>query len=174
MKAEVIFYAFAFFGLALIAHIIIWRIRRPKPAWLPLIAILLVTPLVLVLARLALEDTAGWPLPSPTLSGWIAAYLLHCAMAGGYFFVYPTAEVGSPTFRMILLLSAAGAEGLSVRELEQALDNRDDLSPRIDDLIKMRFVAENNDHLELTSAGHTFLRPFLLFRRILGLPPGEG
>lgn len=176
MKAEVTLYAILFFTSALILHVVVWRIRRPQPPWFPLLGILLATPLGLIIIMQVL-DIVGlkpeWALNLTPIE-WLAAYVLHCALAGGYFLIFPIFEVGSPMFRLMLLLKSSMPKGMSMAEIEQAISSQDDLTPRLEDLLQMGLVAESDHKLVITPAGKGFLRPFLLLRYLLGLPPGEG
>ena len=119
----------------------------------------------------------GWvqSLPKFTLSEWLGAYLLHGAMGGGYFFLYPTAQDGSPAVRLSLYLHAHMPEGLTLEELKEYLLSKDDLGPRINDLLVSGYIEKSEDGaLRLTRLGRIFIRPFTMLRQLLGLKPGEG
>jgi hypothetical protein len=172
-----IIYAFVFFIVSQIIHILIWRNNRLLSPWLTLVVIFIIVPPMLVLFLYFLEN--NWSLlqylPKFTLSEWLAAYLFHGAMGGGYFFLYPTAQDGSPAVRLSLYLHANMPEGLTLEELKEYLLSRDDMGPRINDLLVSGYIEKSKDGaLRLTRLGRIFIRPFLMLRQLLGLKPGEG
>lgn len=48
------------------------------------------------------------------------------------------------------------------------------LEPRIQNLIEAGFIVESNGCFMVTHRGTTFVKCFILLRRLLGLPIGKG
>ena len=172
----IILCSFIFFALSQIIHILIWRNKRLPSPWLTLIVIFMIVPPILVL--FLYFPASNWSLlqdlPRFTLSEWLAAYLLHGAMGGGYFFLYPTAQDGSPAVRLSLYLQAHMPEGVTREELKEFLLSKDDMGPRVNDLLVLGYLEKSEDgRLNLTHLGRIFIWPFMLVRRFFGLKPGE-
>ncbi len=173
----IVFSAFVLFFVSQIIHILIWRNNRLLSPWLTLIIVFVIVPPILVLFLYFLGNNWGMLqyLPRFTLSEWLAAYLLHGAMGSGYFFLYPTAQDGSPAVRLSLYLHAHMPEGLTLEDLKEYLLSKDDMGPRINDLLVSGYIEKSEDGaLRLTRLGRIFIRPFMMLRQLLGLKPGEG
>lgn len=173
----ILIYAFVFFFLSQLVHVLIWRSVRLLSPWWTLIVIFVVVPPAFVIFLYILPS--NWNLAQYLsmfkLSQWLAAYLLHGAMGGGYFFLYPTAQDGSPAVRLSLYLHAHMPEGLTLEELREYLLSRDDMGPRINDLLVSGYIEKSeNGTLHLARLGGIFIRPFIMLRQLLGLKPGEG
>jgi hypothetical protein len=168
---------FGFFIITQIIHILIWRFKRLRSPWLTLVVIFLVVPPIAVLfLYYPTKDWAIWQnLRTFTFSEWLAVYLLHSALSFGYFFLYPTAQDGSPAVRLSLYLHAHMPEGLTLEELKEFILSRDDMGPRINDLLVSGYLTNSESgSLHLTLLGEMFIRPFMILRQLLGLKPGEG
>jgi hypothetical protein len=168
---RILILSFILFGFSQIIHILLWRYKHPNSPWIPLITLFLIIPLIieLTLIYLNVKVQLFLTITEITISEWVAVYLLHFALSLSYFFLYPTAQYGSPSIRLSLFLSARMPEGGSSEELEMLFSAKDDIGPRINDLLVSGYVKYSTDGvLQLTQLGKLFILPFVLLRRIFG------
>lgn len=93
----------------------------------------------------------------------------------GYSFLYPTAQNGSPAVRLSLYLDAHMPQGLTENELLEYLQSRDDLNPRINDLVSSNFLSVTEDgKLNITLPGRIFSTLNQVISKLLCLNQFEG
>lgn len=163
--------AFVLLIISQVIHILIWRHTRLQSPRLFLGIVFFVVPLLIVFSLYFLPKYLylGHYLSGFTLSEWLAVYLLHSALSGGYFFLYPTAQDGSPAVRLSLYLHAQMPAGLTFAEMNKYLMSTDDLNPRINDLIMSGYLKfSKNEKLELTLLGNMSIWPFIVVGRLFG------
>ena len=117
-----------------------------------------------------------------------AALICYSALSAAYIMTYPALQARCPSLRIVLLIDKAakadksGDGGLGLPELESGFDAADLVTDRLDELIASGLVS-GCDGAEAGSAsgayratwrGNLLLKPFMLFRRLLGLAPGTG
>lgn len=156
----------ASFLVAFFLHAALWRRGRPAREMTRLFVIFAVLPLPFYLAAGAAEPGRALPL--------LFAFLWHLALSAAYIMTYPPIQAGCPSLKIVLLVKNAGAKGLSAEEI-RSLFSRDALfDERFRDLVKDGLVAFKYDAWGITLGGRVLSRVFLLYRRLLGLPLGEG
>jgi len=133
-------------------HLVWWRVNRPKRDLL-----------ALFLWFLAL------PLPWLIWKAGVGAFLVHFWLSAQYLAVYPAFQASSPTLHLLAALSRA--RRLSATDLmgRTSLLNRE--AERESSLKNGGFMCGEG---RLTFAGRRLAEFFLLYRRWLGLPEGEG
>jgi len=160
------------FATALTLHIIWWRRRVPSREMLCLCLIFLVGPEVVLLAAAACALAASPP--SAVLLAFLIRSLFLISLSLIYIMTYPPIQAGCPSLKIILALAKAKPEGLSVREVYQLFPEDTMLSERFEDLINEGLVSWRYDSWGISAAGRGLATFFRLFRRILGMPLGEG
>lgn len=172
MSAGVFVAAAAVFSVCLALHIIIWRFRIPRHDALALFIVFLVVPASVFCGLLILSagmDITFWPAPDLVL-----VLLLHTALAGVYISSYPAAQAISPSLDIILMIAASPQGRLTEEEINQRYDDSVLVTARVEDLRRSHLVNVTFDHAELTRTGRVIIRGFIFYRRLLGLPLGEG
>ena len=109
-----------------------------------------------------------------TLGEWSAIYLLQFALSFAYILSYPAIEAVSPSLAISLMVGDSNPQGMLHEDLLHVFDEEIVLKPRIQDLIEAGLIIETNGYFTVTSRGITFVRCFILLRRLLGLPIGKG
>jgi amino acid permease len=169
--------AFIFFVSSMIVHITIWKNHRFKSPWLPLVLLFALFPIFLILLyHFSTSFLSIFP-NAPIISTfeWLSAYLLHGALSMGYSFLYPTAQNGSPAVRLSLYLDAHMPDGKTENEVFDYLQSRDDLNPRINDLISSNFLSISQDgKLKITLLGRIFTTLNRVISQFLCLDYFEG
>ena len=167
MKLYILLSGFSFFLICLVIHILIWRIRHPQRHALALSAIFLFPVLPMVL----LIHLIGQELP---LFDLVSIALLHVALSCAYIQIYPASQADSPSLRLLIHVQQSMPRGLSVEEIYPLFDPLHLFQARIQDLLSSGLVQKTNGLLDLTPKGRALILPFVLFRQMLGLPPGRG
>lgn len=155
------------FFVCLVLHVVAWHVRRPKRHATALLAIFLIPCAVFVLASKGLCPDLPWP-------DLFAIALLHVALSFAYIQIYPASQADSPSLKMIMLVDKAMPQGLTEAEIRAQFDPNDLFDARIHDLLGAGLVQRQGERLALTRSGESLIKPFLLLRKVLGLPAGKG
>jgi hypothetical protein len=173
------------FIVALFIHSLVWRIRRPQRDVLALFLLFgLLAPLS-VLLLFSLLSSSGFSTVGAACGvvDAFGALLLYCTLSASYIMTYPALQARCPSLRMVLHIEKAGSRGLSLSEVAALFSTADLVTDRLDDLLASGLVSREDGHgngqsnegpLRVTRRGALLLRPFMLFRRFLGLAPGAG
>jgi hypothetical protein len=156
----------AFWGVAFVCHVCLWRVRRPVDDLRALLVLFTVLPMVLAGAAVCL----GWPVTETGL-----ALLLALALGAGYVFWYPAAQAASPTMLICVTIGDAGGAGCEPHDLRAAVCP--DLLTRetFNNLFAERFATlEPGERVSLTSRGRRTLRLIQIFRRLAGFDEPKG
>lgn len=150
----------AFWGIAssfgaILSHFLLWHFSPPR------------RPLPLLVGILFL-------IPTPLLwwHGTPAALVLHLLICANYLAIYPALQATSPTLKMLNIIGGR-AEGITEDALVAAVASQKMVTDRIEELRAAGLLTKPNGQA-LTRRGALLARAFVLFRRSLGLPLGEG
>lgn len=166
MKPSLLFTGFGLFFLCLFVHIIIWRFRHPRRHGLALFMIFVMPIFNLAILRLLY--------PFFTWLDFASIALLHLAMSFAYIQTYPAVQALSPSLRILILVRNSMPAGIKEADILEFFNSKQILEDRIHDLTVSHLASETNGALQITTKGRLFIWPFLLLRKILGLPPGKG
>lgn len=158
------------FALALLAHLALWRARRPlrhTRALLRIFALVLAGGLLLLRAG---ADGGG----RTGLCELAPVALLFVSLALAYIVTYTAVQVDSPSLVMVLAVARAGERGVSRAELEAALTDDLLVTPRLDDLVRDEVATCRDGVYRLTGRGLPYLRLIRFWRRLMGLPEQGG
>lgn len=166
----VFFLGAALFLFGFAAHVMLWRISRPRATAHGLIVLFISTilcaSLTLGLAEYLGIDFGGW-LPG-TLTEWMQGTLMALALAAAYVLSYPAIEVESPTLVMIDMVAKAGPPGIARSGFYDQLPDDTLVVPRIVDLLDEGFATKVDGHYVLTTKGRHLADAFIGWRRVLG------
>lgn len=176
---------FGSFIVALFIHSLVWRRRRPQRDVLALFMLFaLLAPLsVLLLFSLLSSPVFSEAAAACAVVDASGALLLYCTLSASYIMTYPALQARCPSLRMVLHIEKAGSRGLSLDEVAALFSTADLVTDRLDDLLASGLVSREDKRgsgqnkegpLRVTLRGSFLLRPFMLFRRLLGLGPGAG
>jgi len=162
------------FALLIVAHVVIWRARRPAGEYAAL-AVLGAGVLAVALATFRVI-----PVPLGSASGWlpqsplehITAIGLYAALFLSYVTTYSAVQADSPTMTILLLIERAGAVGCTRAELRARLDDRVLVLPRLDDLVSGNLVRLDHGRYVVTPRGTLMIAPHIRFRRWLRMEKG--
>jgi len=155
------------FAAALVAHVIWWRVRRPRADIAAVLAVFVGVPAA---------GLAGAALAGALAPGVVPlALLLAWALGAAYVQTYPATQAESPTLVMVRALAAAGAQGLSRDEIARLWPRSALVEARVDDLVANRWLARApGGGLALAPAARILAACFRAYRRLLGLPVRGG
>ncbi|MCU0666191.1 MAG: hypothetical protein MUF05_03740 [Candidatus Omnitrophica bacterium] len=152
------------FLISLLAHVIWWRIKRPKAQIQALVSLFLVFPLLGLTCLMQFF---------PLRDFWLSLALAY-SFSFSYVLFYPAAQAVSPTLKLILIISKFSYSGCSAQELKKYFNTKDLLQERFDDLVQEGFLRTCHGKINITLRGRVFLSFFVALRVILGLEQGKG
>jgi hypothetical protein len=160
----------AMFALAFAAHVVWWRLRKPRQQGTTLVALFSLVAAVAVGALLALGlDRFGLNL---------AQLVLTVDLFGSYALIYlilfSALEADSPTLTMIRLVQKRGPRGMSEDDLVRAMAGQSFVKRRVQQMIDERMAVRIGDRLYASRKGRWLAAPILFYRRLLkrGQPGG--
>lgn len=166
--------AFLSFALLIVAHLALWRIRRPKGQYTTLVLLAVgVLPLVFIASRIAvasLDSPPGW-LPRSPLDH-VTVIALYAAIFLCYATTYSAVQADSPTMTIVLMIQRAGTRGCTRADLRARLDDRALVTPRIDDLVTGGLARLDHGRYIITRRGLAMIRPQMAFRSWLKMEKG--
>lgn len=161
-----IFTGVGFFALLLVLHVLIWRIVKPKGEIIPLVALFVLFPMLLMLVQCIffpaqLNEHELWP-----------SWLLYFVLAGCYIQTYPAISTEIPSLKIVLLLNSRGS--LSEREIIAAFTQHEIFQSRVE-LLKQDYLIDlDGTTPKLSCLGRFLARMFLAYRAFLGAEIGKG
>ncbi len=165
---SILVYAILLFIIAILMHLIVWRVRLPKKQ---VNALLLIFSLSLVLGVCVLLKYPGlmkWSIYSTAnIFEVFQLFLLYTTLCVSYILSYPAIEVDSPTLIIINAVFGAGAAGLDQAHLERIADNNLLILPRIRDMVFDRMVYIKDGRYKLLPKGLIMARIFLFYRNLI-------
>ena len=164
------------FTVALLIHILVWRVRRPAREIAGLSLIFIVLPL-LAWGLLFLVSSLNPSLLPPffhSFFNFLFVIIWHTALAGAYIMTYPPIQAGCPSLKIMLVVSSAGEKGLTAEDIYHHFSEDTLFTDRFEDLIKDGLISFKYDAWGITLTGRVLARFFITYRRVLKLPLGEG
>ena len=162
------------FTVLILAHLALWRIRRPKGQYTTLVLLAAaVLALLFAASRLAvasLDSPPGW-LPRSALDH-VTAIALYAALFVCYATTYSAVQADSPTMTIVLMIERAGTRGCTRADLRARLDDRALVTPRIDDLVTGGLARLDQGRYVITRRGLAVIRPQMAFRSWLKMEKG--
>ena len=159
-----------------IAHIVIWRIKKPKGymTWFPILFAVFVPLAALGAYGLVyLVVIPGGEISLPWLE-WSAIFLFQIVLSLVYMIGYTAVAAFSPSMEIVKALDRAPA-GLPQNQLATPFFEETALSDaRINNLIKAELIREEKGFLYLARRGRPLTRLVLFYRHLIGLPDGGG
>jgi len=159
------------FLLTLLLHIAIWRVRPPYASALVLVFLMVGLPTIGLAALMTAPEVVG---PRVAATDVAAVLLLHVSLAAAYIASYPAARAVSPSLDILCYLASAGPRGLTEAEMTARYTAERILQSRIDDLAVYKFLFERDGRYHLSRMARVVAAGFLAYRKLLGLPVGQG
>lgn len=162
----VLIFSLALFGIAFLAHVILWRIALPKNHSVMLGLIFLIT-LGLGLFVLNAFDLYGF---SSCLAWFQKAQLilLFLALSFAYIITYTAVEAQSPSIEIVLRIADAGTAGLGRDELAAQMSDEKLVLPRLKDLLGSKMAILEDAKYRLTPLGRSFITVFVVYGNLMG------
>ena len=156
------------FIISFLMHLMIWRSLRPVKHlfWLAFIFIILPILIYILLAyfgyfRLSIKNIFF-------IVPW------HLALSAAYIMSYPAIHAECPSFKIILAVRASMPKGMSAKAINDIFSEEKLLTDRFEDLINDNFVFKKDGKWAVSLKGRLLLVCFSVYRKLLGLPMGEG
>lgn len=164
------------FTIALLIHILVWRVHRPAREIRGLSLIFIIFPFLAWGLLFLLASLSSGLLP-PLFSSpfnFLTVFIWHTALSGAYIMTYPPIQAGCPSLKIMLVVAGAGEEGLTSEEIYNHFSEDTLFSERFEDLVKDGLISFKYDAWGITLTGRVLARFFIAYRRLLKLPLGEG
>jgi len=152
------------YGISHLAHIWVWRNFLVRREVLLLIA-LTFSPLACYIAVLVIH--------SFSLVHLIPPMALHLVLSIHYIAIYPAFQASSPSIRILWLLSRSSS-GLTRQGIVTRLTDSRSTEGLVHELSRSRLLRRNKTGWTPTRLGKNLAIAFEWYRRLLGLPIGDG
>lgn len=157
---SVLFYGILTFFIALLIHLMVWRICLPKKNRALILANIFFW--TLVLGAIVLKG----------IPGYLDYIVLYCCLAAAYIVSYPAMEADSPSLEIVRDIAGAGGSGLDKSELYRIMSDEILVVARIEDLLADDLIRIDSGKYVLTSKGRFLAGIFVRFRKLLNAAKG--
>jgi len=164
----ILFFGTIGFIISFVSHIIIWRVIRPAKHMVWLAVIFIILPIVVYI----LMGCLGYR--GLDCKNVIFVLLWHLALSAAYIMSYPAIQAECPTLKIILAVRDSMPKGMRVKAINDIFCNDRLLSDRFDDLINDDLISRKDGKWSLSLKGSLLVSFFSIYRKLLGLPLGEG
>lgn len=152
------------FLISFVLHVVAWRLFRPVKHMIWLAAIFIFLP---VCGYLLFFQFLG-------IFNLIFIIVWHLGFSLAYIMTYPTIQAECPSFKILLALRDSLPAGLSQDSIKNIFSRDKLFSDRLDDLISEGLLNSKEGNWLLSFKGNILAAVFCVYRRLLGLPLGEG
>jgi hypothetical protein len=164
------FAVLALLMLALIVHIVTWRVHLPKRSIRALLCIFAATPLVVVAIYFAIES---WPVfTGASLADAVRILLFYVSCSLVYVVLYSAIEAKSPSLAIVSYVASCGGAGCAGADLANHITDDDSISTRIAAMKASGMIVVKDGLCSLTTAGHLWAALFEFASNIFRLPLG--
>ena len=153
----------ALLAIALVIHVIWWRLKVPRRQPFMLVMLLL-SVAVCGFAVIYAADLFPGELPLPRI---LLAFLLYGSGGVVYLIFFSAMEEDSPSLTLIRLISEAGPRGVHRDELMRVIERHSYIKVRIDMMVSDGMAVETPSGLRLASQGLWLSRIVLFYRKLL-------
>jgi len=166
------------FMVSFLVHLEIWRGLKPRRQ-IGLLAMIFVGGPLCLFAAFVVVGQGGPPAAGLEVvrDPWqiLYAFIWHLALAAAYIMSYPAMQADAPSLTLLLAIAAKMPAGLDGRQIEGLFSPDALIDARVDDLLSDGLVQQAEDgQYSPTMKGRFFATIFMGYRRLLGLPMGEG
>jgi hypothetical protein len=165
------------FLAALLTHLLVWRLRKPRS---PMKALMLILLGVITAGLAALYCGDGiirsYNLDTPgSMAAYLHTLLFSVSMSLAYITSYTLLEWGgSPTLAIVMAIARAGKAGATKAELLGLADKLPFIESRIQCLIQDKTIVEKDGHYMVSPGRHLFFGLVLFYRRLWGADTAHG
>jgi len=110
--------------------------------------------------------------PPARVVEYVQIWLFFISLSLAYVITYSAIAADSPTLVMIMRIAEAGAFGLSRESLDQAMNDRVLIVPRVKDLLTDRIVELDGERYLLKAKGILMARLFTFYRNVMRVGKG--
>lgn len=106
--------------------------------------------------------------------GIVFTFIWHTALSSAYIMSYPLFQADCPSLKIILAVNCYMPEGLTEESINKLFSQDALLYDRMEDLVNDGLILSKNGSWVMSYKGRLLSLGFFIYRRLLGLPPGEG
>ena len=162
------------YGAAFLLHFIVWKARVPKRQTRVLLLLFLGVLICgsFILGKYSHSISLFGLHPPASVVEYVQIWLFFISLSLAYMITYSAIAADSPTLVMIMRIAEAGAFGLSRESLEQAMNDRVLIVPRVKDLLTDRIVELDGERYLLKAKGILMARLFTFYRNVMRVGKG--
>lgn len=161
------------FLLCLCIHIAVWRVARPSRDAIMLFLIFILLPIGILICRYIALWLVSWDLPW-SVTDAAAVMLLHFSLSAAYIAGYPAVQAISPSLDILLIIGSSAEGRMNEDDIIRAYRETALVLDRVEDLKIHSLITEQNGIYTLRPYARHIVRFFIRYRKMLGLPVGEG
>jgi hypothetical protein len=151
------------FVMALVIHLIWWRLGVPRRQSAALVGLFLATAICGFTVIHAGDFFPG----ETSLPRLLLAILLFGSFCVAYLILFSALEADSPTLTLIWLIAETGPRGIHRDDLMRAMERHSYVRLRVDQMIADGMAVETSSGLRLAAQGLWLSSLVLLYRRLL-------
>jgi len=162
------------FGILVVIHLMMWRIRRPSGQYVGLMLLSGIIGSVFIgffLWAGRFHPKLSLLLPT-TLFELFSFLSLYAVLVLAHISTYSAIQADSPTFSILLLVHQTGGSGITRQELESILGDELLVVPRLNDLVSGGLAKIEGARYVIQPRGIMMARPHIYFRGFLKLEKG--
>ena len=172
MDTNVFAGGFVLFAIVLVVHVCIWRVRIPANDAGVLIMIFLVVPVAAAFAVIVIKYLQA-PVPV-TYGDIIGIILLHMSLSLVYVSSYPAVQAVSPSLDILLMIGKSEEGKMTEEDIVEQYRGSKIVTDRVGDLRIYNLIYEKDGFFTLKPVAMLIVLFFIFYRKLLGLPVGEG
>lgn len=158
------------FATALVIHVVVWRVRRPRRPYAALAEIFLVVVPATASVLLA-YDVLPWSWHEEG-SAAIAAFSCHVTLSLAYIVTYTAIEADSASLTIALFLADAAERGRGRDEIQALFADDFVVGERLTSLVETGYLQNRGNRLLLAEKGRKVARLYAFVRRLYRLQVG--
>ena len=152
------------FAVALLLHLVVWRLWRPRG---PIKTLVLLFGAVALLGTIFLIFYSSY-----TILQHLQIVTLFFLLFACYLLTYSAIDADSPSLVIVSRILQAGKNGMVYESLKESLGDNLLVDPRLKDLVESRLVDLAGSIYKINGKGKLFAMSFIAYRNFLGLNKG--
>jgi hypothetical protein len=160
---------FLFLG-AFLAHLLVWRVRKPTSPLKALLVIFVAAAAVgltvVYFGERAVRSIGLAVLPNA--AAYLHVLLFFTSVALAYMVSYTLLEWDSPTLTLVTMIAKAGKDGVGEVELLEYVDKLPFIESRVESLMRDNSLVYKDGYYVVGPGRHVAYRFVLFYRRLLG------
>ena len=164
------------FGIAVLLHLLVWKIRIPKNQIKVLLFIFFVVYISGIFILWYAESTSLYflPIAFTKLTEYLHITIFFITLVFTYCIIYGATVDISPSLFIVMNIADAGKRGSNQTDFRQLITDDLFIKPRMEYLVEQKMVNKKDDKYLLSKKGYNVLRIFFFIQKIMKLTQKSG